>query len=161
MYIWMLIFNQGSSIRVSFSKFSWRHWSWGFFHTVEVGYPSSSPKAQSEILLLVMGKFINNDDNIKLTLSAYHVPATVLSTLTPLNDDSLYSILEEAWEDDEQIERQQDLGGKLHPAPVKYRLRKKAVNIRKLEKYFLWSQTLYLLRQHLFQLNLERVWNTI
>ena len=68
---------------------------------------------------------------------------------------------EEAWEDDEQIERQQDLGGKLHPAPVKYRLRKKAVNIRKLEKYFLWSQTLYLLRQHLFHLNLERVWNTI
>lgn len=67
MYIWMLIFNQGSSIKVSFSKFSWRHWSWGFFHTVEVGYPSSSPKAQSEILLLVMGKFINNDDNIKLT----------------------------------------------------------------------------------------------
>ena len=44
-------------------------------------WASSSPKAQSEISFLIMGKFINND-NIKLTfMGAYHVPATVLSTL--------------------------------------------------------------------------------
>ena len=31
---------------------------------------------------------------------------------------------EEAWEDDEQIDWQQDLGDKLHPASIKYRQKK-------------------------------------
>jgi len=45
------------------------------------GLPEFIPKAQPKILLLVMGKLINNG-NIKLTLSsAYHLSATVLSTL--------------------------------------------------------------------------------
>lgn len=32
--------------------------------------------------------------------------------------------LEEAWEDDEHIDWQQDLGDKLHPASIKYRQKK-------------------------------------
>lgn len=64
--------------------------------------------------------------------------------------------LEEAWEDDEQIDWQQDLGDKLHPASIKYRLRKKAVT-KKIGKVLPLISD-YLLRQQLFQ---PRVWNTV
>ena len=59
---------------------------------------------------------------------------SALHTLTPLNDDSLLSILEDTWEDDEQIERQQDLGGKLHLSSVKYRLKEKSSEYKKIGK---------------------------
>lgn len=59
--------------------------------------------------------------------------------------------LEEAWEDDEQIDWQQDLEDKLHPASIKYR-QKKAVT-KKIGKVLPLISD-YLLRQQPFS-NLE------
>lgn len=118
-------------------------------------------KAQSDVLLLVMGNFTNKSDgSTKARWRAYHVPAMVLGSLW-INSFVLWFFMlhfrrsPRRWWRDRQA---QGLGGHTDPFPVK--TEEKSFEYTK--KYFLYSQTLFLLRPHLFEvlsLNHNLDWN--